>query len=150
MFRMAPTSTHNGHRPTPRERRRVRKCTAWVQAKAVVSRRGVRLKESATVELDGGCIVKTRSCFVLSNSVIFIEEKPLNFVGIWPQNCHLFLWLRACKAFAIWTFWHQVSKCPNVYYNINSFHYFIPILSILPNRQKVTFWVKHPVEQDQT
>ena len=65
MFHMAPVSTHSGHRPTPRERRRFRKCTAWVRGETVGAHRGVRLKESATV--DGGCIVKTRACFVLSN-----------------------------------------------------------------------------------
>ena len=60
----------------------------------------------------------------------FIKEKQFNFVGIWPQNCHLLLRLRACKPMAIWTIRHQISKCPNVYNNINSFHNFISILCI--------------------
>ena len=57
--RLAYTDPHRGRL------RCVRKCTEWVQAEAVGTRRGVRLKESTAV--DGGCIVKARACVVINN-----------------------------------------------------------------------------------
>ena len=55
----------SGYRPTPRETTARSKMHRMREAEAEGAGRGVRLKESATV--DSGCIVKARAFFALSN-----------------------------------------------------------------------------------
>ena len=61
----APASTPSGHRPTPRETAARSKMHRLSAGRGVDKRRGVRMRESAKV--GGGCIVKGRACFVISN-----------------------------------------------------------------------------------
>ena len=79
------------------------------------------------------CVLKHEHVSLSAISMSLIKGKQLNIVGIWPQNYLLFLPLYAFKRFAVWTIRYQISKCPNVSYNMICFHSLISILSIFPD-----------------